>query len=191
MRFRFALPVAIALLAGAAHAASTPQDKANEAAVAGFYAGLDQADAEGLQGSARLNFIQNLCDRYIAPGYIQHSGLGGGNGREALVQMLGGGMKRNFSSGKALPAGPKMGPAKVMVLAADGNYVVRISERTINGKSTLVWNMFRMEDGLLAEHWDSMSGAPEAPGAGAAGPPPGAVPPVGAAAAPPAGTPGG
>ncbi len=56
--------------------------------MAGFYAGLDEADAEGLRGSARLDFIQKLCDRYIAPGYIQHSAMGNGNGREALVQML-------------------------------------------------------------------------------------------------------
>jgi predicted SnoaL-like aldol condensation-catalyzing enzyme len=183
MKFRFVLPVAIALLAGGAHAAGTPQDKANEAAVAGFYAGLDQADAEGLQGSARLAFIEKLCAQYIAPGYIQHSSMGGGNGREALAQMLGGGMKMK------MPVGLKMSPAKVLVLAADGNYVVRISERTMNGKSSLVWNMFRMEDGLLAEHWDSMGGAPGAPGGGAGGPPPGAAPPGGAP--PPAGAPGG
>jgi predicted SnoaL-like aldol condensation-catalyzing enzyme len=188
MKFRFILPVAIAMLAGAAHA-DTPQDKANEAAVAGFYAGLDQADAEGLQGSARLAFIEKLCDQYIAPGYIQHSSMGGGNGREALAQMLGGGMRMKMPPAQAKPAGPKMGPATVLVLAADGNYVVRISERTINGKSTLVWNMFRMEDGLLAEHWDAMSGAPEGPGAGAGGPPPGAAPPGGAP--PPPGAPGG
>ena len=184
MKFRFILPIAMALLAGAAHAADTPQQKANEDAVAGFYAGLDQADAEGLQGDARLNFIQNLCDRYIAPGYIQHSEMGHGNGREALVQMLGGGMKMKMPPGQAAPTGPKMGPATVMALAADGDYVVRVSERTINGKSTLVWNMFRMEHGQLAEHWDSMSGAPM--GAGAGGPPPGAAPPGGA---PPPGAP--
>ena len=38
-KFRSALLVAIALLAGAAHAAGTPQQKANVGAVAGFYAG--------------------------------------------------------------------------------------------------------------------------------------------------------
>lgn len=179
MNFRFVLPVAIALLAGTAYA-DTPQQMANEAAVAGFYAGLDQADAEGLQGAARLAFIQKLCDQYIAPGYIQHSSMGGGNGRDALAQMLGGGMRKRVPAGPAKPAGPKMGPAKVLVLAADGDYVVRISERGINGKATLVWNMFRMENGLLAEHWDSMSGAPEAPAAGVGAPPP-----------PPSGAPGG
>jgi predicted SnoaL-like aldol condensation-catalyzing enzyme len=114
--------------------------------------------------------------------------MGGGNGREALVRMLGGGMKMKMPPARAKPAGPKMGPAKVLVLVADGNYVVRISERTINGKRSLVWNMFRLENGLLAEHWDSLPGALEAPGAGAGGPPPGAPPPGGAP--PPAGAPG-
>ena len=191
MKFRFALPIAIAMLTGAAHAAETPQEKANEAAVAGFYAGLDQADAEGLQGSARLSFIEKLCDRYIAPGYIQHSFMGGGNGREELAHTLSDGVITKLPPGSAKPTRPKMGPAKVIVIAADGNYVVRISERVINGKPTMVWNMFRMENGLLAEHWDAMSGAPEAPGAGAGGPPQGAAPPGGAAAGSPAGASGG
>ena len=151
MKIRFVFPVAIALLAGAAHAADTPQQKANEDAVAGFYAGLDQADAEGLQGTARLNFIQQLCDRYIAPGYIQHSAMmKNGNGREALVQILAGQAKMKpppgLTAGEALPA------SKLMALVTDGNYVVRVNAQTFHGQTTLVWNMFRLENGLMAEH---------------------------------------
>jgi len=154
--------------------------------VAGFYAGLDEADAEGLQGSARRDFIQKLCDRYIAPGYIQHSAMGDGNGREALVQMLGGRVKMTPPSGQALAAGQKLPPSKVVALAADGNYVIRINARTSNGQTSLIWNMFRLENGQLAEHWDAISETARAPGAG--GPPPGASL-SGGPAPPPAGAP--
>ena len=152
MKFRFVLSTAIALMAGAAHAAGTPQEQANENVVVGYYAGLDQVDALEAQGKARLEFVQKLCDRYIAPGYIQHSAMmKNGNGREALVQILAGQAKMKpppgLTAGEALPA------SKLMALVTDGNYVVRVNAQTFHGQTTLVWNMFRVENGQIAEHW--------------------------------------
>jgi predicted SnoaL-like aldol condensation-catalyzing enzyme len=55
-------------------------------------------------------------------------------------------------------------------IAAEGNMVVRVSG---DGSSDLVFNMFRVENGKLAEHWDAfmVSGLPG--GEGRAGGPPG------------------
>jgi predicted SnoaL-like aldol condensation-catalyzing enzyme len=50
------------------------------------------------------------------------------------------------------PGGPGRGPAKVLAFMASGDYVVRIS----NLGNGLIWNMFRVENGFLAEHWDGM-----------------------------------
>jgi len=189
VKFQFALSIAIALSAVAAHATGIPQERANQDVVAGYYAGLDQVDALEAQGKARVDFVQKLCDRYIAPGYIQHSAMmKNGNGRVALVQMLAGQAKMKPPPG--LAAGEQLPPSKLLAFAADGNYVIRVNAQTIHGRTTLVWNMFRLENGLIAEHWDSISGTAMAPGAGSSGSPPGAAPP-GGLASPPARAPGG
>ena len=55
---------------------------------------------------------------------------------------------------------------------ADGDLVVRISARTMPGakSETFVFNMFRVKDGKLAEHWDAMSGGMMMPGPAPGGP---------------------
>jgi predicted SnoaL-like aldol condensation-catalyzing enzyme len=68
----------------------------------------------------------------------------------------------------APPAGA-MPPAKVLVLAGQGDLVVQVTSRSMpGGKDAYIFNMFRVQDGRLAEHWDATSGASlmgRAPGA--------------------------
>jgi hypothetical protein len=64
---------------------------------------------------------------------------------------------------------------------ADGDYVIRVS-----GLGTgLIWNMFRVENGLLAEHWDSTGGELAGGQGGQRGAAPGGAP-TGGAGGPPA-----
>lgn len=42
----------------------------------------------------------------------------------------------------------------------EGNFVVVHSERTVDGKSFAVFDLFRVEDGKVAEHWDVIEQVP-------------------------------
>ena len=157
---------ALALLSGIGHTVSaadyTAQEKANMQLVRDFYAALDSADAKGNMKEA----IVGIAEKYIAPNYIQHA-FGGTNGRDAFVALF-----QNMAGARrgGAPAGPPAGAppqARVLALMADGDLVVRISTRDGAG---LIWNLFRVENGKLTEHWDA---GPMPPGAGA---PPGTPP---------------
>ena len=39
---------------------------------------------------------------------------------------------------------------------ADGNYDLAVSEGTFGGTPTTYYDLFRVEDGKIAEHWDVM-----------------------------------
>ena len=39
---------------------------------------------------------------------------------------------------------------------AQGNYVLTVSEGTFGGKQTSFYDLFRVENGKIAEHWDIM-----------------------------------
>jgi predicted SnoaL-like aldol condensation-catalyzing enzyme len=168
-----------------------------------------------------------IAEKYIAENYHQNSpgwiALTQGEGREAFIKMMtarsGGGTRGAGRAGGAPPGagtppaggapvaggapagGARAGGAartatKVVFIGAVGDRVVRISG---NGSADLVFNMFRVENGKLAEHWDAfmVSGLPGgegraggsgSPGAGApAGGPPAGGPP--GAGGPPPGRP--
>ena len=148
---------ALALLAGmsdtALAAQYTAQEKANMQLVSDYFNALDAADAKGNTKTA----IVEIANKYVAPGYINHAG-GGANGRDNLIKWF-----QGRSS-----AVPKFEPPKLVTIMAEGDLVVRITSRGSN----MIWNMFRVEKGQLAEHWDA-----------------GAVPPGGGAGGPPAGGP--
>lgn len=140
------------------------QEKANMQLVRDFYAALDAAGAKGNMSEA----IVGIAEKYIAPDYKQHA-FGGKSGRENFVKM--------FQSMGAPPAGAPpagaparlpMEPAKLIALMADGDRVVQITSRG----PAMIWNMFIVKNGKLAEHWDAGVTPPAAGGA----PPPGAPP---------------
>ena len=154
------LALLIASLSEAAFAAQyTQQEKASMQLVQEFYAALDAADAKGNMSTA----IVGIAEKYIAPNYKQHA-FGGLSGRENFVKLFQGMPAR--TGGKP----PAMEPAKLVALMADGELVVRITSRG----SSVIWNMFRVQNGQLAEHWDAGTGG--APPGTAGGPPPGAPP---------------
>jgi hypothetical protein len=217
------IATAVAVLLGAAMpmmsaqaAQYTKQEEEGIAAVTGFYDALNARSAAG--GESKMPF-RPIAEKYIAENYHQNSPgwAAQGQGREAFIKMFqgrggggtgGAGRAGGASPGAGAPAGAGAPPAagapaggagagaparqatKVVYIGAVGDRVVRISG---NGSSDLVFNMFRVENGKLAEHWDAfmVSGLPGGEGrvggsAGAAGRQGAGGPPAGG---PPAGGP--
>lgn len=134
-----------ASLGTAAYAHDTAREAANKKLVLDFYAALERPNLP--------DRIEAVAQRYIAPGYIQHLD-DTKNGREAFVQYLTGprtGMPRE-----------KMPPAKLIAMMAEGDKVIQVTSRdmpdpaTGGTKPAIIWNMFRIENGQLAEHWDAL-----------------------------------
>jgi len=156
----------LALVMSVNHAALaaqyTAQEKANIQLVRDFYNALDAADAKGNTKDA----IVGIAEKYIAADYKQHA-MGSQPGRANLIKM--------FQSMPATPAGKPafmMEPAKLVTIMAEGDLVIQITSRG----PTMIWNMFRVEKGQLAEHWDAGLGGPPPGAPPAGGPPPGAPP---------------
>jgi predicted SnoaL-like aldol condensation-catalyzing enzyme len=159
------------LCVGAAQAHNTPQEEANKKVVRDFYIALDDAQAEGTIQQK----ITGIIEKYIAVDYIQHM-EGGKQGRAGMLATVG---TRNAS--EAAPAAPPAAGginmrerAKLVAIMAEGDRVIQVTSRerpdpaTGGTKPTYIWNMFRVEKGMLAEHWDSSPGNMGQP----AGPPP-------------------
>jgi len=137
----------------------TKQEQANMKLVQDFYAALDAADSKGNTGEA----IVGIAEKYIATDYQQHT-FGGQNGRDNFIKMFQAMNKPPVGAppGAAPPPGTPgkpsaMEPAKIVALMADGDRVVRISSRG----PMMIWNMFRVQDGKLAEHWDAGMAPPK------------------------------
>jgi predicted SnoaL-like aldol condensation-catalyzing enzyme len=134
-----------ASLGTAAYAHDTAREAANKKLVLDFYAALEQPDLP--------DHIEAIAQRYIAPGYIQHLD-DTKNGREAFVQYLTG-------PRTGIPH-DKMPPAKLIAMMAEGDKVIQVTSRdmpdpaTGGTKPAIIWNMFRIENGQLAEHWDAL-----------------------------------
>lgn len=54
-------------------------------------------------------------------------------------------------------AGMEMRIMKVHKILGEGNFVLALSEGEIGGKPTAFYDLFRVEDGKIAEHWDVIS----------------------------------
>lgn len=66
--------------------------------------------------------------------------------------------------GKALEAwaqqGVTMNYDKVHLVVAEGNFVLTVSEGTLGGAHTSFYDLFRVENGKIAEHWDVLETIP-------------------------------
>jgi predicted SnoaL-like aldol condensation-catalyzing enzyme len=146
----------------------TAQEAANMKLVADFYAALDEGDAHG----DLKQRIRAIAGKYLRPDYIQHMAAAQKypQGREGLIQMF-----EQRPSAPASPVTAALPPATIMTLVATGDLVIRVSSRIVPGPQgkaggpTYIFNMFRIQDGKLAEHWDgstaqgmSMPGKPPA-----------------------------
>lgn len=133
--------VLAASLGTAAYAHNTAQEAANKKLVLDFYAELEKPD--------QAQRIAGIAERFIAPDYIQHL-EGAKNGREAFVKDFQGRPR----------TGNKMAPAKVIAMMAEGDKVIQVTSRDVpdpvtgGTKPAYIWNMFRIQNGQLAEHWD-------------------------------------
>jgi predicted SnoaL-like aldol condensation-catalyzing enzyme len=144
------------LWVGVAQAHNTPQEEANKKLVRDFYNSLE---APRVEGAAR----GNTNEKYIAADYIQHSTVNQG---APGAQSRGGGAS---PSGGAPPRGagpPRMGPTTLLAITAEGDKVIQVTSRSITdstGKAndTIIFNMFRVKDGKLVEHWDAFSPEPK------------------------------
>jgi predicted SnoaL-like aldol condensation-catalyzing enzyme len=138
------LAVAAAPLVGIA--AETPQEAANKQLVLDYYRGI-----EAIMAAGKSSEMPKLDAKYLDPGYIQHSVHGqGGPGTQ--------------SGGGPLP---KMGPISLLAIMAEGDKVIQVTSRTIadsegRPNKTIIFNMFRLKNGKLIEHWDAF-GIPSEP----------------------------
>jgi predicted SnoaL-like aldol condensation-catalyzing enzyme len=172
---------------GAAQAHNTPQEEANKKLVRDFYIALDDAQVEGTIREK----IAGIIEKYIAVDYIQHI-EGYKQGRAGMLETV-----RTLNAKEGTPPPPPAAGAPnsmqkratLVAIMADGDRVIQVTSRempnpaTGKTKANLIWNMFRIEKGMLAEHWDST--APGGMGQGMGGPgmgpgmgPPGAPPPA-------------
>jgi predicted SnoaL-like aldol condensation-catalyzing enzyme len=134
-------------------AADTPEEAANKKLVLDFY-----RDIEATMAAGKMSEMTKLDARYLDPGYIQHSVNGqGGPGRQQ-------------------PGGsrPKMGPTTLLAITAEGDKVIQVTSRDITGpdgrtNKTIIFNMFRVKNGKLIEHWDAF-GVPSEPPANPSAP---------------------
>ena len=150
----------------------TAQEQANMKLVADFYEANDAMAAAG-----DPTMIRGIAAKYIGEGYIQHIAAGKkyGNGRDNFIRMA-----LDMPKRPAPPAGSpprQIQRAQVLALWAKDDLVIRVSGRGptaegASGPGNVIFNMFRVVDGKLVEHWDSSSS--ESPGMG--GGPPGAPP---------------
>lgn len=158
---------------GAAQAHDTPQEAANKKLVLDFYNALDDA----MLGGKAQEKMPAIIEKYIAVNYIQHQ-EGGKNGRAAMLETMRNSQPRTPSPPPAAGGAPDPMQQRATLLAimAEGDKVIQVTSRTLPDPATggtkpiYIWNMFRIENGMLAEHWDSIvPGSMRPPAAPASG----------------------
>lgn len=139
--------------------AADKQGAANVQLIKDFLRDIRAASASQDPGNVRA-----VAERYMDADYIQHA-KGIAPGRDGFIK----GMSA-LQSGPppgAPPGGPPGGPPgamptpKDLYFVGDGELVVWVSEGMQPG--TLIFNMVRVANGKMKEHWDSADGPPSAP----------------------------
>jgi predicted SnoaL-like aldol condensation-catalyzing enzyme len=169
--FGVGLVVAATAVAASPAAAETRQEQANKQVVLGFYDALNASDAAG----TTARDFPAIAEKYIDPNYTQHSEqfkklLGPGTDREKLIRM--------FQSMPSRPPGAgaaAMPPQKRVAVMAEGDLVMMLMQRDMVDSISVthpnfIFNMFRVKNGKLTEHWEVSNGM-RPPPAGADGPP--------------------
>jgi predicted SnoaL-like aldol condensation-catalyzing enzyme len=133
--------LALLALAGTARAEETAKEKTNKAAVAAFY-------------DAALNKLDfDAASRYLGPYYKQHNptAADGAEGLKGFIAYL----RANY---------PKT-HSEITMSFADGDYVIlRVhAVRTPGTAGNAIVDIFRLENGKVVEHWDSVQPVPDKP----------------------------
>jgi len=163
--------IAIAAIIGAAlplaavrAAENTAQEKANMQLVQDFYAALE-ARSNSPDPEPKPS-IREIAAKYMRDDYIQHQDLGQqfGQGSAGFIRMSEA-VRGGATSATPGPLPAKPGPPKILALTADGDFVLMATERSMpnaDGKGSrtgYIFNMYRVQDGKLAEHWDASTAA--------------------------------
>jgi predicted SnoaL-like aldol condensation-catalyzing enzyme len=130
--------------------AETAREAANKQVVIGYFAALDRL--EKLSHDEAKKELPAVLAKYCRPDYIQHNESMAAYGQGTV------GLMRMFDSAAA---GPTLGASHVVTIMAQGDLVTRINTREMPGRAAplMIFNLFRLQDGLIAEHWDGYSGA--------------------------------
>lgn len=106
---------------------------------------VDVRAAVGARDTVRLRAV---VERYMDAGYIQHSGMFG-TGRNGYMATM----------AKMMKAPPPPGAAGTdLYFVGNRTFVTWMSEMTeADGSKRYLFNMFRIENGKLKEHWSSES----------------------------------
>ncbi|MEO1268869.1 MAG: nuclear transport factor 2 family protein [Myxococcota bacterium] len=64
--------------------------------------------------------------------------------------------------GKFAEAGQALNYTKVHAIVAEGNFVFMMSEGTLGDTPTAFFDLLRVEDGMIVEHWDTIATIPPA-----------------------------
>lgn len=134
---------------GSGHAAATVSGESGAAAEAPT---VDpQTPEEVVRAYASLLFdqhkVREAFERYVAPDLIQHDFLMP-NGRDATLALLEQRQANTFIS-------------KNQKFVAQGDIVVVFHRGEVLGQSLCIMEMYRVEDGLIAEHWQVKQEIPE------------------------------
>ena len=127
------------LLAQFAYAGNTPQEELNKKNVAEFY-----------------NLVINeknfdAASKYLGSHYTQHNptAADGAEGLKAFIQFL----RDNYPNAHS----------EIKRVFADGDYVIlhvhSIREPDTRGRA--IFDLFKLEDGKIVEHWDAVQDIPE------------------------------
>ena len=93
--------------------------------------------------------IEAMPSYYDGDSYIQHN------------PMVGDGLKAVMKSFQDLAKqGVSFKYEKIHMVIGEGNFVLVVSEAKVGGNTASIYDLFRVENGKIAEHWDIFEAIP-------------------------------
>ena len=96
-----------------------------------------------------------LIPEFVLEDYKQHNPLVK-QGRAGITEMI------NYL--KTLPLPPATGQSPIIRAIQEGDFVVTHLDLVFMGQRKIVMDLFKLKDGMLAEHWDVMQDMPDQSG---------------------------
>jgi predicted SnoaL-like aldol condensation-catalyzing enzyme len=124
---------------------------ANEQVVLRFSQALDQS----IRSGTLTQDVAGIATRYLREDFIEHR-AGEASGRQAFIDS-------HLRIGAHLTANPNYEFARVVEIMSKGDRVILLTHRDHNPANLAqkvdlyIFNMYRIENGQVAEHWEAMS----------------------------------